>query len=212
MPGRPPQSPLQTTTARRRRAHRPSAPPPNTVDHDSRGGDRRTPSLSFNPRAPSCGSAAAARRSQTLVANPLPEFNAHRPPGVSRLRSTRLQRRPASRRWHHPCRGTSLNPQAFQYHRFFESTLEHTERRHTPEGHFKPDPAILSTIMEEFHITPTRTLYVGDSLMKDVSMAQRAGVHDVHALMSVFKNGAVRLCPRQRWPVRMGAQGRRQGL
>jgi hypothetical protein len=114
MPGRPPQCPLQTTRARRRRAHRPSAPPPNTVDHDSRGGDRRTPSLSFNPRAPSCGSAAAARRSQTLVANPLPEFNAHRPPGVSRLRSTRLQRRPASRRWHHPCRGTSLNPQAFR--------------------------------------------------------------------------------------------------
>jgi phosphoglycolate phosphatase-like HAD superfamily hydrolase len=105
-----------------------------------------------------------------------------------------------------------IDPEWFQYHRFFESTLEHTERRHTPEGHFKPDPAILSTIMEEFHITPTRTLYVGDSLMKDVSMAQRAGVHEVHALMSVFKNGAVRLCPRQRWPVRMGAQGRRQGL
>ena len=45
----------------------------------------------------------------------------------------------------------------------------------------KPNPAILRKIMEDFGATPTTTAYVGDSLYKDVLMAQQAHVYDVFA-------------------------------
>jgi FMN phosphatase YigB (HAD superfamily) len=45
----------------------------------------------------------------------------------------------------------------------------------------KPDPNILLTIVSDFHIAPDRSLYVGDSKMKDIFMAQQAGVHDAYA-------------------------------
>jgi phosphoglycolate phosphatase len=56
-----------------------------------------------------------------------------------------------------------------------------TVHRHTPEGEMKPNPAVLADIMRDVGATPKRTIYIGDSLMKDVLMAQEAGVIDVFA-------------------------------
>jgi phosphoglycolate phosphatase-like HAD superfamily hydrolase len=81
-----------------------------------------------------------------------------------------------------------LDPEWFEHHRFFQCKLRHTDRRHTPEGHFKPDPVILLSILQELDIQPSRTAYVGDSLMKDVAMAQLAGVHDAHARYGAAQN------------------------
>ena len=81
-----------------------------------------------------------------------------------------------------------IDPEWFEHHRYFEFTLSRTDRRHTPEGHFKPDPVILLSILSELAVEPSRTAYVGDSLMKDVAMAQLAGVHDVHARYGAAQN------------------------
>ncbi len=39
----------------------------------------------------------------------------------------------------------------------------------------KPDPAIVLDICRDFGVSPTETLYVGDSLARDIGMAQAAG-------------------------------------
>jgi hypothetical protein len=59
--------------------------------------------------------------------------------------------------------------------------LQRTEHRHTPRGEMKPNPAVLLDIIREVGGDVETTIYVGDSLVKDVSMAQDAGVLDVHA-------------------------------
>lgn len=56
--------------------------------------------------------------------------------------------------------------------------LKKTVHRHTPEGEIKPNPHILSSILEDIGVTPEEAVYVGDSPMKDIAMAQRAGVLD----------------------------------
>lgn len=45
----------------------------------------------------------------------------------------------------------------------------------------KPDPRILLRIASDFGAAPDNVLYVGDSKMKDIYMAQQAGVHDAYA-------------------------------
>lgn len=59
--------------------------------------------------------------------------------------------------------------------------LRRTTHRHVPAGTLKPNTAILRRILADFDKTPEETVYVGDSLMKDIAMAQDAGVHDAHA-------------------------------
>lgn len=56
-----------------------------------------------------------------------------------------------------------------------------TDHRHVPHGAIKPNVEILQSILDDCGKTPAETVYVGDSLMKDIAMAQAAGVHDVHA-------------------------------
>lgn len=58
-----------------------------------------------------------------------------------------------------------------------------TVHRFTPPGELKPNPDILLSIIRDsgLAVTPGSTIYVGDSLIKDISMAQGAGVADVHA-------------------------------
>jgi phosphoglycolate phosphatase len=70
--------------------------------------------------------------------------------------------------------------------RHYEMKL--TRQRFTPSGHFKPEPVVLETIMSEFGATPAETLYVGDSLMKDIAMAQAAGALDAHAAYGVAQH------------------------
>jgi phosphoglycolate phosphatase len=52
---------------------------------------------------------------------------------------------------------------------------------HTPPGELKPNPALLADILRQLGVGPETAIYVGDSLTKDVAMAQHAGVLDVHA-------------------------------
>ncbi|MFC7288496.1 HAD family hydrolase [Herminiimonas glaciei] len=59
--------------------------------------------------------------------------------------------------------------------------LKFTDHRLTPEGELKPNPHILSSIIEELGFTKAETAYVGDNLLKDIHMAQEAGVMDIHA-------------------------------
>lgn len=59
--------------------------------------------------------------------------------------------------------------------------LRTTIHHHTPPGTLKPSPAVLNAILDELGVQPERALYVGDSLMKDVAMAQKVGVIDVYA-------------------------------
>jgi phosphoglycolate phosphatase-like HAD superfamily hydrolase len=58
--------------------------------------------------------------------------------------------------------------------------LAYTEHRHTPRGHVKPDPVVLETMVRELRGSAD-VAYVGDSLMKDIGMAQHVGVVDVWA-------------------------------
>lgn len=62
-----------------------------------------------------------------------------------------------------------------------EYGLKKTEHRHIPSGVEKPSPEILRNIIDDFHGATSTTLYVGDSLIKDVAMAQDVGVLDAHA-------------------------------
>jgi FMN phosphatase YigB (HAD superfamily) len=59
--------------------------------------------------------------------------------------------------------------------------LRSTFHRYVPRGHLKPDPSILTSIMTSMEVDPQHTVYVGDSLMKDVAMAQAVGAIDVLA-------------------------------
>lgn len=62
-----------------------------------------------------------------------------------------------------------------------EYGLKATAHHHTPRGVLKPDPTVLRSILRDQQCQPKRAVYVGDSLMKDVTMAQSVGVVDVHA-------------------------------
>lgn len=66
--------------------------------------------------------------------------------------------------------------------------LKRTEHRHVEAGITKPDPQILEAIVAE-HGAGTRGIaYLGDSLLKDVTMAQAVGVIDIHAAYGVADN------------------------
>lgn len=56
-----------------------------------------------------------------------------------------------------------------------------TQQRHTPRGETKPNPHILATILDDLGVSPDQALFVGDSKMKDIAMAQDAGVLDAWA-------------------------------
>jgi phosphoglycolate phosphatase-like HAD superfamily hydrolase len=59
--------------------------------------------------------------------------------------------------------------------------LRSTQTRHTPKGETKPNPQLLSHILEESGGAKETAAYVGDKLDKDVRMAQAAKVVDVYA-------------------------------
>jgi hypothetical protein len=50
-----------------------------------------------------------------------------------------------------------------------------------PSSHRKPDPAVLLDICLEQSVHPSRAVYVGDSLVRDVAMANGAGLRSVWA-------------------------------
>ena len=70
-----------------------------------------------------------------------------------------------------------------QLRRYSPSHYEMRETRPepVPRGIVKPNERILRTILSSTGCSPQETVYVGDSLMKDVAMAQAVGVHDAYA-------------------------------
>ena len=56
-----------------------------------------------------------------------------------------------------------------------------TIHRFTPEGEVKPNPELLLDIISDLAASIPEVVYVGDNILKDVYMAQQAGVTDVHA-------------------------------
>jgi FMN phosphatase YigB (HAD superfamily) len=68
--------------------------------------------------------------------------------------------------------------------------FEKTIHRFTPKGEHKPNADILLSIIsaEGINSVPQQTIYVGDSLMKDVKMAQDADIIDVYAKYGVATN------------------------
>jgi phosphoglycolate phosphatase len=69
---------------------------------------------------------------------------------------------------------------------FYE--LQFTKHRHTPPGHFKPEPDVLSSIVSDYGLDVSSVCYVGDSLLKDVAMAQSLSVHDAFAAYGVAQS------------------------
>ncbi len=59
--------------------------------------------------------------------------------------------------------------------------LQITDIRHTAPNELKPNARLLREIITDIKVKPEECVYVGDSLFKDVAMAQDAGVHDVYA-------------------------------
>ena len=60
-------------------------------------------------------------------------------------------------------------------------TLRELCGRDVSAAESKPNPAVVHEILHSFGVAPNEALYVGDSLTKDVLVAQRAGVADVYA-------------------------------
>lgn len=67
-------------------------------------------------------------------------------------------------------------------------SFKNTVHRYTPEGEVKPNPHILLEIIDDLGASVDETVYVGDNILKDVFMAQQAGVTDVHALYGVSQH------------------------
>ena len=62
-----------------------------------------------------------------------------------------------------------------------EYRLKLTRHEVVTGGFKKPDPALLKWILEHERVHASDAVYVGDSLLRDVGMAQNAGVLDVYA-------------------------------
>jgi FMN phosphatase YigB (HAD superfamily) len=62
--------------------------------------------------------------------------------------------------------------------------LKDTSHAHVPIGVTKPNALILNQVLSDYRVSRTETAYVGDSLMKDVAMANSVGVWAVHAKYS----------------------------
>jgi len=60
-------------------------------------------------------------------------------------------------------------------------SLNITEHRQLPVHEVKPNPKVLTEIVARIYSTPENCVYIGDKLIKDVSMAQDAGILDIHA-------------------------------
>ena len=80
-------------------------------------------------------------------------------------------------------------PEALLRKKAPEEVRARTDHRAIPEGRRKPDPEILTTIARDLGCPISRTVYVGDSLSRDVRMAQDAGAIDVWARYGAHKAG-----------------------
>jgi phosphoglycolate phosphatase-like HAD superfamily hydrolase len=66
-----------------------------------------------------------------------------------------------------------------------EAALLHAKHRYLPKGVVKPSPDVLIDIIAEIGRDRKECVYLGDSPMKDMAMAQSAGIIDVFAKYGV---------------------------
>jgi phosphoglycolate phosphatase-like HAD superfamily hydrolase len=83
-----------------------------------------------------------------------------------------------------------LTPEQIRFYSDEHYLLSHTKQFYTPPGELKPNPKVLIDIIDQVGGQKESALYVGDSLMKDVTMAKRAGVTDVYAKYGIAHNRA----------------------
>jgi FMN phosphatase YigB (HAD superfamily) len=76
---------------------------------------------------------------------------------------------------------SGLSREDVRFHEAGHYTLARTEHHFTPPGELKPNPDSLRSILRSLDVTAEQAIYVGDSLHKDIWMAQQAGVTDAHA-------------------------------
>jgi phosphoglycolate phosphatase-like HAD superfamily hydrolase len=79
-------------------------------------------------------------------------------------------------------------PKRIRYHAGDYYELRRTIHRHIPKGEAKPEPGVLLDIIRGVGGSPSETIYVGDSLMKDVAMANSASVTSIWAQYGVCQN------------------------
>jgi len=68
-------------------------------------------------------------------------------------------------------------------------SMAKTITKNTPAKELKPNPDILLSIVAELGFSPDKAIYVGDSKMKDIAMAQEAGVEDAWAAYGQAHHG-----------------------
>jgi phosphoglycolate phosphatase len=81
-----------------------------------------------------------------------------------------------------------LTPEQVRTHPPEHYDFRHTLHHHLPTGTRKPDATVLVDMIAQLGASPAETLYVGDSLLKDIAMAQDAGITDVHAAYGVAQH------------------------
>jgi phosphoglycolate phosphatase-like HAD superfamily hydrolase len=79
----------------------------------------------------------------------------------------------------------NLPPDQINFYPTDPEKLRHTVHRPTPKDAEKPNPDVLLSIVSDIGATKEQVVYVGDSLFKDIVMAQQAGVTDVYAAYGV---------------------------
>jgi phosphoglycolate phosphatase len=85
---------------------------------------------------------------------------------------------------------TGLAPEQIRFYSAEHYVLSYTKQRYTPPGELKPNPKVLIDIIDQVGGQKESALYLGDSLMKDVVMAKRAGITDVYAKYGIAHNRA----------------------
>lgn len=110
----------------------------------------------------------------------------------------------------HPLPG-GVSPEAIRRYPAAHYRLSRTVHRHLPEGAAKPAAAVLHAILREIGADPAQSVYVGDSLVKDVAMARAAGVSDVFARYGDVpdRDGYELLRRVTHWPAEMVAAAER---
>ena len=81
-----------------------------------------------------------------------------------------------------------MTPEQIRMYPKDEYGLRRSAIRHTPKGELKPNPDILLQIIRDIGASPSETLYIGDSLMKDVAMANSAHVSNAWAKYGQAQN------------------------
>src|ERR1700761_1590127 len=74
-----------------------------------------------------------------------------------------------------------IDPEKLRQYPASHYDLRYTNQRFTPRGSKKPDAAVLNAIINGLGLSKQNCIYVGDSLIKDIPMAQTCGVEDIWA-------------------------------